>query len=235
MASDACLEVVEGLGWSGDVAPTARNRSWGRHCTAIEWLDRAVRHALWGAPEIDTRYEPAIAEVVEWLRREFGQAEGAERPYIERRAFDRACSKHELSDPDREQVLRVAHDAGIIHFAGRHTSLRRGEMLAERLLNPLWICGPAYALVTASDASAVRGFLTWAEIEAILPEHVASPSGNTLWDRLPFTSDDRVLAVDVMCNAGLVIPIEGSAGTLHYLVPDHLERRGVARPKSSVK
>lgn len=230
MASDACLEVVEGLGWSGDVAPTARNRSWGRHCTAIEWLDRAVRHALWGAPEIDTRYEPAIAEVVEWLRREFGHAEGAERPYIERRAFDRACSKHELSDPDREQVLRIAHDAGIIHFAGRHASLRRGEMLAERLLNPLWICGPAYALVTASDASAVRGFLTWAEIEAILPEHVASPSGNTLWDRLPFTSDDRVLAVDVMCNAGLVIPFEGSAGTRHYLVPDHLERRGVARP-----
>ncbi|MBK9126323.1 MAG: hypothetical protein IPM13_00775 [Phycisphaerales bacterium] len=230
--SDAFLDVVEGLGWSGDASPTARNRSWGRHCTAIEWLDRAVRHALWGAPDLSTRYEPAIADLVEWLRGELGASEGEERPYIDRRAFDRACSKHELSDADREQVLRIAHDAGIVHYAGRYAPLRRGEILAERLLNPLWLCGPAYALVAGSDVSAVRGFLTWAEIETILPEHIATPKGKTLWERASFTNADRVLAVDVMCNAGLLFPLIDAGGQRRYFVPDHLDRRGLTEPPS---
>lgn len=228
IASDVFLDVVDGLGWSGSAGPSVRNRTWDRHCTAVEQLDRAVRHALWGAPELDTRYEPAIAELVEWLRAELGRAEGKERPYIDRRSLDRACSKHALSDSDRELVLRIAHDAGIIHFAGRRGALRRGEMLAERLLNPLWLCGPAYGLVTSSDASAVRGVVTWEEMEAILPEHTANPNSKTLWERVPFTNADRVLAVDVMCNAGLLMPLDGAAGDRRYLVPDHLERRGVS-------
>lgn len=232
IASDVFFDVVEALGWSGDASPRARDRSWCRHCTAIEWLDRAVRHALWGAPELDTRYEPAVAEVVEWLRRELGEAEGEERPYIDRRSFDRACNKHGLSGSDHEQVLRIAHDAGIVHYAGRYAPLRRGEILAERLLNPLWLCGPAYALVAGSDVSAIRGFLTWAEIETILPEHIANAKGKTLWERASFTDADRVLAVDVMCNAGLLFPLDDAGGQRRYFVPDHLDRRGLTEPPS---
>ncbi|MCC7290454.1 MAG: hypothetical protein IT449_00165 [Phycisphaerales bacterium] len=221
------LVVIDDIGWCGTLSGDGDEGA-ERHRQAIMELLRTVERLIPCVPDLTTRYPISLARLVDWLRvAGFDSPEHAKVGWITGDDFREACRRCSVPDGLSEVALEIAHNLGCVHCAGAMRKLRRGESLAEIVFNPEWVRTPVYRIIRAGDEVGGRGMMTWAQIETILPEHGADPTGATLWERLPFTASDRVKVIDLMRVCGLIFEMPRGLNTPQYFVPDHLAGRGV--------
>ena len=231
---------ISGIGWHP--IPTAEENEqtaavWKAHLAAFEQLHSRICELAPTIPGMEMIFGPEYFAMRKWINDTFESipedAENSEIPETVKRfdlktnvAFRQLCDLEEISPENEANYLNILHSAGMLHWLGDRDDIKYAvgrEPLRTNVFNPAWIKSPTYKLIRSHDRSDWKGHLNAQAVNQCLPAPADPERSKLLYERLPFSTEDRDCVLDLMkaCRVAFEVKSRGKPDGLIF--PDHLE------------
>lgn len=234
-------EVVRGLGWSRRLSDTADKVIWEQHEVAAKAIDAAINTHLASVIDLDQEISPVYHAAKGFVEKAFSQegidGDGKVRTCIAGDDLKRFAELFERSEAQkteeqreglRRACLSLLNNLGVVHWVGDVPEISRQNQwsLRDIAFNPEWVRRPVYDLIRCGEINPDHaGFLPDQEVNVLLRARDAGePQAEELYDRFPFSREDRSRVLELMkaCRLVFDMALDGPAGR-GLLVPDLLK------------